>query len=83
MPRTPQPPQPLPLVTNWRSKAGQALRHRRKQLCWSRERLAEVAGYSRTHVNKAERGEVSFEGFVLLCASLGKKPSEVFAEAGL
>ena len=83
MPRTPHPPQPLTLVLDWRGKAGQCLRRRRKELAWSRERLAEVAGYSRTHVNKAERGEVSFESFVLTCAALGKRPSEIFAEAGL
>lgn len=83
MPRTPHPPAPLTLVTDWRDRAGKSLRRRRKELAWSRERLSEVAGYSRTHVNKAERGEVSFESFVLTCAALGKKPSEIFAEAGL
>jgi len=83
MPRTPHPPQPLTLVTDWRDKAGQALRKRRKELAWSRDRLAEVAGYTRSHVGKAEHGEISFEAFVLTCAALGKKPSEIFADAGL
>lgn len=84
MPRTPAPPAPLDIAQGWRPRVGAALKQRRQALRWSRERLAEVAGYSRGHVNKAERGaEVGLEALVLTCAALGVRPSDIFASAGL
>jgi transcriptional regulator with XRE-family HTH domain len=63
---------------------GAFLRGRRKELGWSRERLAEVSGFSRNHVNKVERGvEVGLGTLVLVCAALDVHPSDAFRHAGL
>lgn len=79
---------PLRPVTNllpadWRRTVGTALRLRRRALGWSRERLAARAGYSRNHVNKIERGDVSLDALVLCCVALDVNPSDVLRAAGL
>ncbi len=84
MPRVVHPPKPLPIPQDWRPSLGAFLRERRKGLGWSRERLAEVSGFSRNHVLKVERGvEVSLQTLVLVCAALDVRPSEAFFHAGL
>lgn len=84
MPRVPQPPQPLGIPQDWRPTMGAFLRERRKALGWSREKLAEVAGFSRNHVSKIERGvEVGLQTLVLVCAALGVRPGDAFHAAGL
>ena len=64
---------------------GLAIRHRREELGWSQERLAEIADVHRNFVGHIERGEqnVSIDSLVRFSAALKTKLAVLFADAGL
>ena len=66
-------------------RIGKVVRDYRKGMNLSQEALADAAGINRTHMGRIERGErnLTLLNIVKVAAAVGRKPSELFAEAGL